>query len=306
MQVKVFLVYKRPPSFDFVGATDGGFALITGAAGGIGRACALEFAAMGINLYLIDYNEDLLGKTTSEIKNGFPKITVKTKVMDLTKMTDPKIYENLKVEFENEKIGILFNNAGIAESKFFRYHESSFREITDLININMAVPALFDRIIIPQMMNRKKGLVMNMGSASAITPIGFLPLYGSSKSFMIHFSQSLQDCYPLHENGITFTAFHPQFVRTPMTKLLNEDWKENNILAIGLKNMFYPTVDLWMKSALKTVGQWDRSTGWYWHELAVWLQPVSHYLASLKEPRAVTREIYRKKENDRKAKTKSQ
>ena len=39
---------------------------------------------------------------------------------------------------------------------------------------------------------------------------------------MIQLSQSLQDAYPVHESGVTFHAFHPQFIRTPMTRVLDE------------------------------------------------------------------------------------
>ncbi|CAG5091119.1 Oidioi.mRNA.OKI2018_I69.PAR.g12864.t1.cds [Oikopleura dioica] len=182
-QVKTFVIYASKPAFDFVAAADGGFALITGGAGGIGRSCAIEFAKMGINLFLVDYSADLLPKTVAEIKKINPKIQIKSKIMDLTKlMTDKSAYEEFKNELDSEKIGILFNNAGIAETKLFNYSESSYEEITNLVKINIGVPALLDRIVLPQMLKRKNGLIMNMGSASAKTPVGLLPLYGSSKS----------------------------------------------------------------------------------------------------------------------------
>ena len=59
--------------------------------------------------------------------------------------------------------------------------ESTYGEITNLVKINIGVPALIDRIVLPQMLSRKNGLIMNMGSASAKTPVGALPLYGASK-----------------------------------------------------------------------------------------------------------------------------
>ena len=54
-------------------------ALITGGAGGIGKQTAIEFAKLGIDLYLMDYNGTMLDKTVNEIKKSYPKIKVKCK-----------------------------------------------------------------------------------------------------------------------------------------------------------------------------------------------------------------------------------
>ena len=71
---------------------------------------------MGINLFLVDYSADLLPKTVAELKKINPKIKIKSKIMDLTKlMTDKSAFEEFKNELDSEKIGILFNNAGIGK-----------------------------------------------------------------------------------------------------------------------------------------------------------------------------------------------
>ena len=61
---------------------DGGYALITGGAGGIGKSTAKQMAQKGINLFLIDFDEKLLLETEKEFRSTFPKIDVKTKEMD--------------------------------------------------------------------------------------------------------------------------------------------------------------------------------------------------------------------------------
>merc|ERR1719234_1555345 len=58
--------YSMPAKADFVKFADGGYALITGGAGGIGKATAVEFAQRGIDLYLMDFNGTLLEKTLNE------------------------------------------------------------------------------------------------------------------------------------------------------------------------------------------------------------------------------------------------
>ena len=65
---RVLTMYFFEPKVDFTKFADGGYALITGGAGGIGRAFAYQFAKMGISLYLLDFNEKLLTETVADLK----------------------------------------------------------------------------------------------------------------------------------------------------------------------------------------------------------------------------------------------
>ena len=87
-------------------------------------------AQRGINLYLIDFNKDLLTETVAELSKNFPKIEIKSKVMDMTKLRNEDEFNKFREEMTSIKIGILFNNAGIAEYKLFRYTENTHKEIT--------------------------------------------------------------------------------------------------------------------------------------------------------------------------------
>merc|ERR1712200_58341 len=78
-------VYFGPITFDFKKHAAGGYALITGGAGGIGKSTAHQMAQRGIDLFLIDFNEKLLEKTVAEIRRKYPDIKVVGKTMDLTK-----------------------------------------------------------------------------------------------------------------------------------------------------------------------------------------------------------------------------
>ena len=90
-------------------------------------------ARRGIDLYLIDFNKDLLSKTVVELSRAFPKIQVKSKVMDMTKLRDEQEFNKFRDELQSLKIGILFNNAGIAEYKLFRYTENTHSDILRFI-----------------------------------------------------------------------------------------------------------------------------------------------------------------------------
>ena len=70
-------LYFGPNRTDFKKYAGNGYALITGGAGGIGKACAENFAEMGINLYLMDFNDQLLKNTVSELSKKWPNIDIK-------------------------------------------------------------------------------------------------------------------------------------------------------------------------------------------------------------------------------------
>ena len=122
-------VYFRSCKFDFNYQADDGYALITGGAGGIGKACAAQFAQRGIDIFLIDFNGALLEQTVTDLRKQYPKINIKSKVMDLTKLKDENVYNQFEEEIGDLKIGILFNNAGIAEYKLLRFVEDTHKEI---------------------------------------------------------------------------------------------------------------------------------------------------------------------------------
>jgi len=256
-------LYFGPNRTDFKKYAGDGYALITGGAGGIGKACAEKFAEMGINLYLMDFNDQLLKNTVSELQKKWPNINIKSKTVDLTSLLVEKEYKAMAEELSKIEIGILFNNAGIAEYKALKFLTNTHKEITSINAINAVVPTLLCHAVLPQMIERKRGLVLIMSSASAITPQPLIPVYGATKIYALQLSRSLQNQFPYRFSGVRFHAFHPQFIRTPMTE---------GKLNIQSRYIF-PEVSDWIVHALKTVGKSSgMSVGFFWHEFLVWLQ----------------------------------
>ena len=120
--LKTLTMYFTEPTTDFAKFADGGYALITGAAGGIGKAMAHEFAKRGINLFLFDFNESLLETTVNELKSLYSNINVKTRVMNLRDLIDATKYKRFCDEINDIKIGILFNCAGIGKRLHYFIH----------------------------------------------------------------------------------------------------------------------------------------------------------------------------------------
>jgi len=122
-------VYFRPCTFDFNYYGNEAYALITGGADGIGKATAKQFAKRGINLFLVDFNKTNLDNTVSQIQQEYPSVDVKATVMDLTTLTDERVFNKFKDSLSDIKIGILFNSAGVFEYKVLRYLENSHKEM---------------------------------------------------------------------------------------------------------------------------------------------------------------------------------
>ena len=112
-------MYCSEPTTDFVKFADGGYALITGAAGGIGKSMAHEFAKRGINLFLFDFNESLLDTTAKDLRSLYSNIELKTRAMNLRDLIDAIKYQRFCDEVNDMKIGILFNCAGIGKVVIF-------------------------------------------------------------------------------------------------------------------------------------------------------------------------------------------
>jgi len=243
--------------------------MITGGAGGIGKATAEQMAIRGIDLILIDFNGKLLEKTVTEFQKKYPDIKIIGKTMDLTKIVDEDEYQKFEDEFRNFKIGILFNNAGIAEYNLLRFTEGTHSKIKGICNLNAIVPTLLCKMVLPQMLERRIGLILTMASASAMAPCAILPVYGSTKIFVRQLSDSLGRSYPSTQNGVVFHEFHPQFVRTPMTT----QGPETIDVTGFLQKIIFPDVEEWVKSALKTVGKHPGgSCGWIFFEPMIYWQ----------------------------------
>ena len=92
-------------------------------------------------------------------------VIFRSKTIDLTTLLNEKDYSILAEELSKIEIGILFNNAGIAEYKVLKFLTNTHKEITSINAINAVVPTLLCHAVLPQMIERKSGLVLIMSSA---------------------------------------------------------------------------------------------------------------------------------------------
>jgi uncharacterized protein len=165
-----------------------GYALITGASNGIGKALAEECGRRGMNLLLVSLPETGLPQVSDSIREQFG-VNVRTFEADLT---DREQIDHLHkyIESKNIRLNALINNAGIGYEGTFETLSPAFCEKIMLLNTQAVV--LLTRMFIDNLRQSEKAYIMNVSSTSALTIVPFKTLYSASKAFIYSFTRGLR------------------------------------------------------------------------------------------------------------------
>ena len=190
--------------------------LVTGGANGIGKLMGLKCLQEGAaKLVIWDINEENLHKTQKEFSSkGYKNIT--TFVVDVSNVDDiEKAATEVLLEIGN--IDILFNNAGIVAGKQ-SFWEYSARDIEKTIAINVNGVMHVTRVFLKDMINQRRGHIVNIASASSFIPLPHGSIYASSKWAVFGWSESLR--LELEEEGgdLHVTTVCPSYIDTGMFK----------------------------------------------------------------------------------------
>lgn len=200
-------------------------ALITGAARGIGRGIALQFAKNGAKVYLSGRREEPLVQLKTEIEQsgGLAEVVV----IDVTRQD--QIQSGIEQILQREgRIDILVNNAGISrEMPFLEMPVETFDEI---MTGNMRSVFLVTRAVLPHMIERKYGRIINIGSGAALRGLPGSCAYSASKAAVVAFTQALGDEVRKIERNIRINAICPGPVDTEM---FQQSERREFILAAG-------------------------------------------------------------------------
>lgn len=184
---------------DFSGKT----VLITGAAVGIGRACALQFAEKGANVVLVDYNADTLKETETEIKEITDKVlSFVCDVSDNIAVSD--VTQKAVVHFG--KIDILVNNAALWR-QFSTFDETDFDVWEKFISINVMGTVYFTKSVIDKMIENKYGRIINVASVAGVYGNAMMVPYSTTKGAVISMTKALAK--EVTGKGITVNAVSP-------------------------------------------------------------------------------------------------
>lgn len=186
------------------------YALITGGSTGIGREMARELAAKGFSLLLVARTQSALDTIQQELLALYATdVDVLTLSADLSR---PHGIESV-LEFVTKRnlvIDILVNNAGASWTSDFL--DLSPEHVDELLTLNVVAMTKLTHAIVPQMVTRGTGRVLNVASMSAAISIPTAALYGSSKAFVLNVSQALD--YELRGTGVSVTSACPGPVHT--------------------------------------------------------------------------------------------
>jgi len=195
-------------------------AVITGATSGIGNAFATELAKKGFDLIITGRRKEELLKVANALSSGCG-VRVKTFVGDLA---DPLNRLALCQMIQQAgEIEVLINNAGFGIDRPF--HGNSIDEIRSMISTHILATSELTHIVLPGMMNRRKGTIINVSSLGTFTPGLTRSMYLSTKSFVHYFTVSL--FMEVRSFGIKVQSLCPGLTRSDFHRdLQNEEMEK--------------------------------------------------------------------------------
>jgi 3-hydroxy acid dehydrogenase/malonic semialdehyde reductase len=140
---------------------DNSLVFITGASSGIGRSCAHKFAEAGARLILVARRKERLEKLSEELRKQFKTDSYVDALDVRDRHAVIKFAQKLPIEWRN--IDILINNAGLSRG-LQKLHEGQFEDWEEMIDTNIKGLLYISRTVLPGMVERKKGTIINIGS----------------------------------------------------------------------------------------------------------------------------------------------
>ena len=192
-------------------AVDGKVVLVTGASSGIGRAASIRFAAAGATVLLVARSEELLDEVAAEI--GASGGTSYTHRCDLTDLEQVDALVS-RVLDRHDHVDVLVNNAGMSIRRKVRHSVDRFQDFERPMQLNYFAAIRLTMGLLPTMVERESGHVVNISSWSALLRPARFSGYAASKAALEAWSDSVQG--EVLDDGITFTNVHMPLVRTPM------------------------------------------------------------------------------------------
>lgn len=234
----------------------GQWAVVTGGTDGIGKQYARQLAKRGLNIILISRNMEKLRATAQELEFDF---RVRTQIIEADLSEGRHIYPEIAKQLEGKEIGILINNAGVMYDSPSLFLNVPEKKLVESVNINMMAVMMMTYIVMPQMVERKKGLIVNISSISSFYPLPLMAVYSASKVFVDWFSMALD--YEYRDKGIIVQSLIPSYISTKLVRFSN---------FLSTPSIIVPDAETFVRSSLQTIGSSKRTTGFWTHGLQYW------------------------------------
>lgn len=177
--------------------------LVTGASSGIGCELAKCFAADGSRLVLVARRGGALDLLATELRR-IHKIQTQVVTTDLALPEAPvRLLEHLR--FHGLKVDVLVNNAGFgAQGQFVKL---PLERQLDMVQVNITAVTHLSRLLLPGMLERGRGGILNVASTAAFQPGPGMAVYYATKAYVLSFSEALAE--ELAGTGLTITTLCP-------------------------------------------------------------------------------------------------
>ena len=177
--------------------------LITGASSGIGKTFAYRLNDLGANLILTARSKDKLDKMVLEMKHA------QVISGDLSDPTFPDVLY-LEIKKLNLSVDILVNNAGFGFSGLFL--DSSIKNYEEMLNVNILSLTKLTHLFLNDMVDNKKGGIINISSLASFQPIPYFSVYAATKAYVTSFTLGLYEEY--REKNINILGVCPGYTKT--------------------------------------------------------------------------------------------
>ena len=235
---------------------------MVGATDGIGYAMAMEFARKGLNVVLISRTKSKLETCAEEIRAKYKSCEVKCIDIDFSNFDDVARKRVDDVVKSLDSVGVLVNNVGVSYPFTKYFHELTDQEVAALMTLNIDSTTWMTRIVLPSMLEKKRGAIVNIGSAAGVSISPLLAQYGAAKSYVAMFSRALNA--ELAGMGIHVQCQVPMFVATKLAK-------------IRKASLFVASPAGYARSAVAAIGYGSVVSPYWSHALQLW------FLTSLPE-----------------------
>lgn len=187
-------------------------ALVTGASSGIGAEFARQLAETAGTLVLVARRRERLEALSAKLATGRPELSVHVREVDLTK---PQEIDALlrSLEADGIAVDLLVNNAGLGDLGPFVTSEPV--KIEAMLAVNVVALTRLTRALLPAMLARQRGAVINVSSSASFLPIANFAVYAATKAYVTSFSEAIRA--ELRGRGVSVTALSPGPVHTEFT-----------------------------------------------------------------------------------------
>ncbi|XP_075693672.1 inactive hydroxysteroid dehydrogenase-like protein 1 isoform X2 [Rhinoderma darwinii] len=217
-----------------------------GASNSIGKAYAEELAKRGMNIVLICSKREELHSISEAITGTYG---VNASFISVDFRRGHEVYLSIRESLRDLDVGILVNNAGLFHEYPQRITEVPEEQLWDILHVNIAAAVMMAHIVLPGMVQRKRGAIVNVISGSVGSSD---PQTTASKAYLETFSRQV-DC-EVSSSGIFVQCLTPLCVGSKNT-------------SSGTFPVFAPSAEVYARHAVRTLGISTRTTGYWAHSL---------------------------------------